>query len=423
MALQTNHAANYANQLLKDLGISVRCWETSDHPAIAWRRSGLDFITGFILPVALASHADGALMALKVLSPNATTLPKMGSQLVGERALLRDIKCEGTATAGGSGRLLLTTDGVIALNLVRDEDWDLMPAWLETGVENWDDIQCFVRDRNPDSLVARGVEMGLAIAKDTLPKRPKHWVSIQHFKKTIPTKKPLVLDLSGLWSGPLCSSLLGLTGARVVKVESPVRPDGMRQGNASFYEIINAGKDCVALDFRAPDDLVQLRALLHEADIVIEGSRPRAFAQLGIQAEEFVGRKPGKIWARLTAYGVEEDRIGFGDDIGVSAGLSQVLMRAHGVPGFVGDAIADPINGLHLAVAIRACLIQGGGSIIDVSMQQTLRYAMGDLAEDLKATTKEWQAISMRDHSPLYSPRHPNGVTKTLGADNTKWLC
>ena len=40
---------------------------------------------------------------------------------------------------------------------------------------------------------------------------------------------PLVVDLSALWAGPLCAHLLGLAGARVVKVESLGRPDGARR--------------------------------------------------------------------------------------------------------------------------------------------------------------------------------------------------
>lgn len=421
--LQTDHAADYANQLLKDLGEAADCSTQSDHPAVAWRRSGLQAVTGLMLPLPLASHADGALMALKAISSNSHALPKIGSQLVGERARLRGITCSRQSTAGGFGRLLKSIDGYFALNLVRGEDWELMPAWLETEVQNWDDIERAVKDQSRDSLVQRGIEMGLAIAKDTLPPKPKKWLAIQPFEKAEALKKPLIVDMSGLWAGPLSSSLLGLLGAQVVKVESPKRPDGMRRGDARFYNIINAGKDCVALDFRAPEDLAKLNRLLQKADVVIQASRPRAFAQLGIYAEEFVERKPGKIWARLTAYGAQQDRIGFGDDIGVSAGLSTVMAQAHGMSAFIGDAIADPINGLHLALAIRACLNQGGGAVLDISMQQTLRYAMGDMPIDVKTAAQDWQEIAAKDNAPLYHMRNPYGISHELGADNAKWLC
>ena len=101
-------------------------------------------------------------------------------------------------------------------------------------------------------------------------------------------KKPLILDLSSLWAGPLGSSLLGMTGARIIKIESPDRPDGMRFGNGQFYNLLNENKDCVSIDFHNEDGLEKLKQLMHQADVIIEASRPRAFMQLGISAKEFV---------------------------------------------------------------------------------------------------------------------------------------
>lgn len=420
-ALLTKHAANYANQLLVDLGEDVRLDKLADHPAIAYKNSGLLQTTGLVLPLPLASHADGALMALKAISPNPQKLPEYGSQLLGERARILNSMREGRLCTSGYGRLMDAVNGRIALNLVRDDDWDLIPAWLEDYVEDWDGIERLVAQKETNHLVERAAEIGLAVAKDELLPRPNRWFSIQPFEKAV-CETPLIVDLSGLWAGPLATSLLSMTGGQVVKIESPTRPDGMRAGHQGFYYLLNAGKDCVALNFRAGEDLKKLKALLHKADIVIEASRPRALQQLGIIGEEFVSRKPGKIWARLTAYGQVENRIGFGDDIGISAGLASVMDKAHGEPCFVGDAIADPINGLHLALAIQASLNQGGGTVIDLTMQDVLRYAMGNMPADFTATAKEWQAISDKDNAPLYELRQPRGVVKDLGADNTVWL-
>jgi len=419
--LQSSHAANYANQLLTDLGEAVRVNEATDHPAIAYRRSGLLQTTGLILPLPLASHADGALMALKAISKNPENLPDYGSQLLGERARLRETIRKGRLCAGGYGRLMDTADGRIALNLVRDDDWDLIPAWLEDYAEGWDGIAAIVRKKETDYLVARAAEIGLAVAKDELPPMPDRWFSVQRFEKAS-CDRPLIVDLSGLWAGPLATSLLRMTGVQVIKLESPTRPDGMRLGHQGFYDLLNAGKDCVALNFRDAEGLEQLKELLHKADIIIEASRPRALRQLGIAAEEFVSRKPGKIWARLTAYGQSENRIGFGDDIGISAGLAAIMERAHDEPCFVGDAIADPVNGLHLALALQVSLNQGGGMVIDLSMCDVLRYAMGDDPHDIKGTTKEWQVIADKDKSELYPLRQLRGVAKALGVDNAAWL-
>jgi len=288
---------------------------------------------------------------------------------------------------------------------------------------SWADIVEIVRLKRTVYLVERAAEIGLAAAEDNLPLRPKNWASIQRFEKALLKTNPLIVDLSGLWAGPLASSLLAMGEARVIKIESPTRPDGMRLGHEGFYALLNGNKDCLALNFRSEYDLAKLKDLIGRADVVIEASRPRALRQLGIVAEDFVARKPGQIWARLTAYGQDENRIGFGDDIGVSAGLATVMDKAHDEPCFVGDAIADPVNGIHLALAIQAMLTQGGGAILDISMKDVLRYAMGDLPENLKETAKEWQDLANKDETALYAMRKPHGVVKPLGADNAAWQC
>lgn len=417
MNLQANHARIYANSLLADLGEAARVSENCDHPALSWRRSGLLKTTGLMIPTPLASAADGVLMALKAISPKASNLPKYGSQIVGERARLRETVREGRFCAGGYGRLLQAEDGFIALNLVRDDDWDLIPAWLEDYAEDWDGIERTVRVKTRGYLAERAAEIGLAVSIDELPKRPKQWFHKRVFTKGKIPKTPLIIDLSGLWAGPLSTSLLSMTSARVIKVEGPNRPDGMRNGHKGFYDLLNAGKNCVALDFKNAEDLTRLKTLLHKADVVIEASRPRALPQLGIIAEEFMAVKTGKIWARLTAYGQDENRIGFGDDIGIAAGLARVMDFAHGEPCFVGDAIADPINGLHLALAIRAALNQGGGVLLDFSMRDVLRYVMGDIPPNLGVIAKEWQHIADQDNAPFYDMRAPYGDVKALGVD------
>ena len=419
--LQTEHTALYANQLLASLGVASQVEGLADHPAISYKRSGLLQTTGLMLPVALASHADGALIAFKSMSENPEALPKYGSQLLGERARLRRTIRKGRLCAGGYGRLLDTRDGRIALNLVREDDWDLVPAWLEDYADDWKVIERITSLKETGYLVERAAEIGLAVAQDNLPPLPETWFSLQRFKRT-KCETPLIVDLSGLWAGPLATSLLGAAGAKVIKVESPTRPDGMRAGHKGFYDLLNAGKDCVALDFRDAQDLNCLKALLHKADVVIEASRPRALRQLDIIAEDFAQNKPGKVWARLTAYGQEQNRIGFGDDIGVSAGLASVMDKAHNEPCFVGDAIADPVNGLHLAVAIQAMLNQGGGAVIDLSMRDVLRYAMGEVPKNLGGITKSWQKLAQDDQAPLYELRQPIGKTKALGSDNAVWL-
>jgi crotonobetainyl-CoA:carnitine CoA-transferase CaiB-like acyl-CoA transferase len=223
------------------------------------------------------------------------------------------------------------------------------------------------------------------------------------------TDRPLVVDLSALWAGPLCAHLLGSAGARVVKVENPGRPDGARLGDRRFYDWLHAGHQAVALDFGSREFVT----LLHRADAVIEASRPRALHQLGIAAEEVVAAT-GATWVSITGYGrddAEPGRVAFGDDAAVAGAL--VAWDHAGEPVFCGDAIADPLTGLQAANAARAAMDDGGGRLLDVAMARVAAHTAA-------------QAGITRGpvDAPVQPPRTPSvaGTASELGADTAALL-
>ncbi len=414
-------ARRYAQHLLDSVGgAPPQPLELPDeHPALAWARSGLMALTGAadgapqMCPAPLTACADGALAALAALAPVGALEGLRGSDLLAERAALMGHTRNGRVAPGGSCRLLDTADGVIALNLARDDDWGLLPAWLEDEVApDWDSVAQAVRQCRAQALVERGRELGLAVADASSPSpwTGEGWgggVRGKRDKTTDPPraqgvdKPPLVVDLSSLWAGPLCSRLLLRCGAQVVKIESQQRPDGARRGSPAFFERLNAGKRSVSLDFASTAGRAELRAWLQRADIVIEGSRPRALRQLGIHAGEFVAANPGLTWISLTGYGrtpQTENAIAYGDDAAVAAGLSYIQYQATGEWMFVGDAIADPLTGLHAALAAWAGWRAGGAGLVSLALRDVVRQCM---AFDLPATPaairerqREWTEIA-----------------------------
>ena len=167
-----------------------------------------------------------------------------------------------------------------------------------------------------------------------------------------------------MWAGPLCGQLLARAGATVVKVESAARPDGARSGPPAFFDWMNGGKLSYVADFNKPS---ALQALLAAADVVIESSRPAALARRGLGPTD-VEPRDGRVWLRITGHGADGERanwVAFGDDAAVSGGL---VGGADDEPVFCGDAIADPLTGLHAAVAVAQSLRSGGGELIEMSM-------------------------------------------------------
>lgn len=422
-------AVRIGEGLLITLGNGCALLECADHPAIAWKRAGLLELSGAadgppkMVPLPLASAADCALMALKALSGKSLSLPQHGALLLGERSRLMGLRRNGASSPTGHCRLLSARDGRLALNLARDDDWGLMDAWLEMPASDWQDISIEIAERSAAEMEARGAALGLAVALDKIPAL-KPWLREKSFKKNEnQSERPLVVDLSSLWAGPLAGNLLHLIEWDVIKVESLQRPDGARGGNAEFYQLLNAGKRCAAFDFTSPEGRAQLKSLIAAADVVIEASRPRALRQLGIEAETLLAGKPGKIWLRLMAYGDDENRIGFGDDIGVLAGLPSVMEQSWGQALMVGDAIADPLSGLYAALAIVAKWRQGGGCLLELSMRDVVRHAMQiDEAADLAEISQSWQAMAKEDNSDLYPMRPAEGKAAALGEHTAEIL-
>ena len=434
----THTASRYGEQLLASLGLSRELTPADEHPALGWARSGVMALTGRadggpqMCPIPLAACADGALAALASLAPHRAFDGLRGSQLLGERAAIAGLQRAGTVSPGGSCHLLAAADGSIALNLARDDDWALLPAWLEQDVTaDWSAVAIAVRARRVAELVERGRLLGLAIAANALPTTaPAGWCVATHdLRQAHPqpvTRKPRVVDLSSLWAGPLCSHLLQRAGADVIKVESSQRPDGARNGPAAFFDLLHAGKRSVAIDATTPNGRRQLRALLLQADIVIEGSRPRALRQLGLVAEELLAERPQLTWLSITGYGRDADNeqaIAYGDDAAVAAGLSYWQQAASGEPLFCGDAIADPLTGLHAALAAWATHRAGGGKLLSVSLCEVLRSCIAfDAPTSLaaaRARAQHWSQV-LRDADvqvALPCARATHGAVPILGAD------
>jgi crotonobetainyl-CoA:carnitine CoA-transferase CaiB-like acyl-CoA transferase len=215
----------------------------------------------------------------------------------------------------------------------------------------------------------------------------------------------LVVDFSALWAGPLCAHLLGSAGARVVKVETPTRPDGARRGNPDFYRLLHAGHRSVVLDPTTPDGRRALTRLVDAADIVIEASRPRALAGFGLSAAAAV--EDGTVWVSITAHGRSSDQVGFGDDIAATSGL--VARDAHGTPLFCGDALADPLTGLVAAELAMTAPTGGSGMLFDVSMSAvvsaTLHGAVTGPSTAARRTAAGWVVDSEDGPRPVALPR------------------
>jgi hypothetical protein len=278
----------------------------------------------------------------------------------------------GLSSPNGACRLFRAADGWMAVNLARTEDHDLIPAWLgcDVGDAPWDAIARGGARHTRATLVESAALLGLPagavgeVVRDG-PEAPR----LRFGEGRSRPGGLRVIDLSALWAGPLCGAILAAMGALVTRVESPHRPDPTRTSTPEFFRRLNDAKRELSLDLTGASGRAQLREAVGAADILITSARPRAFAGLGLDPGQVFAANPGMVWVAVTAYGwsgAAAARVGFGDDTAAAGGL--VGWTADGAPGFLGDALADPITGLAAAVGALRAVEAGGGFLVDVSL-------------------------------------------------------
>jgi alpha-methylacyl-CoA racemase len=175
----------------------------------------------------------------------------------------------------------------------------------------------------------------------------------------------LVVDLSRYLPGPFASRELLELGARVVRLLSPAG-DPMESIAPAWHEALNAGKETVVVDLK--EDREAGRALLYEADVVLESFRPGVVERLGVGPADL---PDSVVYCSLTGFGYgtsHEARAGHDLNYQGWAGL-----LADTAPAMPPTQIADLASGALTAVArIVAALLErertGRGAHIVVSM-------------------------------------------------------
>ena len=194
-----------------------------------------------------------------------------------------------------------------------------------------------------------------------------------------------VVDLTTVLMGPMACRMLGDHGADVIRVESldgdstrnglPARSAGM----SGFSLNIQRNKRSLALDLKSDAGRAAMQRLLASADVLITNMRAAALERLGLDAESLRTQHPQLICCRANGYGSGgpyRDKAAYDDAIQAASGLSNLIGRIAGEPGFVPSVIADKVTGLHVVEAVLAALFHrertGAAQAIEVPMFETM---------------------------------------------------
>ncbi|VIO67562.1 CaiB/BaiF CoA transferase family protein [Bradyrhizobium ivorense] len=220
----------------------------------------------------------------------------------------------------------------------------------------------------------------------------------QNGVNTRPLDGILVVSLEHAIAAPFCTRQFADLGARVIKVERPGRGDFARaydsrvKGQSSHFVWTNRSKESLALDLKDPAQLNALKAIVAQADVLVQNLAPAAASRMGLSFDALYAKHPKLIVCDISGYGNDgpsRDKKAYDLLIQTEAGLLSVTGTSES-PCKAGNSIADIAAGMYAFSSILAALLQrdrtGEGSHIDVSMLEALAewmnypmyYAYGD---------------------------------------------
>ena len=193
-----------------------------------------------------------------------------------------------------------------------------------------------------------------------------------------------VLDLSRVLAGPFCCMVLGDMGADVVKVERVGRGDDVRSvgdkvgGESLYFLMMNRNKRGITLDFRHPEGIALLKALVKKADVLVENFRAGTMEKMGCGYDVLKEINPRLIMASISGFGQDGPYADYAcyDMIAQAmSGLMDLTGEPDRPPVTTGTFVVDYATGLYAALgivgALRAREATGVGEHVDVALLDT----------------------------------------------------
>ena len=195
-----------------------------------------------------------------------------------------------------------------------------------------------------------------------------------------------VVDFTQVMMGPVCTQMLADYGADVLKIERKGSGDISRstfaptQGadNAVFCSL-NRNKRSAALDLRDGEHMSAVKALIAEADVVVNNFRAGVMERMGLGYEDCRALNPRIIYAVGTGFGESGPNAHKGGQDVLAQAMSGVMMRRadESIPiSTYPTALADYSAGMHMVQGILLALLQrertGEGQKISVSLYNSM---------------------------------------------------
>ncbi len=198
-----------------------------------------------------------------------------------------------------------------------------------------------------------------------------------------------IIDLTQMLAGPYGTMMLADHGATVIKVESPegdmtrkggpFRHDDAQKVLGGYFQSVDRNKLSVCLDLKTEIGRAALKALVRDADAIIENFRTGVMDRLGVGFEALRQVNPRLVYGALSGFG--DPRTGNSPysawpafDVVAQAmgGVMAITGPDAHTPTKVGPGIGDIVPGMMLAFGVLSAIHHarrtGEGQFVDVSM-------------------------------------------------------
>jgi len=196
-----------------------------------------------------------------------------------------------------------------------------------------------------------------------------------------------VVDFTHFVAGPLATMTLADFGADVIKIEAPRKGDDFRhyppvdpalEAQGAPFLWSNRNKKSLALDMKSPAGLEVAKALIAEADVLVENFSTGVMERFGLDYATCKALNPKLIYCSISAYGREgpyADRLGFDPIAQAESGFISMNGYSDRQGVRTGSAIMDiatamsATNAMLLALLARAK--DGKGQLVEVALFDT----------------------------------------------------
>ncbi|WP_345953404.1 CaiB/BaiF CoA-transferase family protein [Mucilaginibacter sp. PAMB04168] len=213
-----------------------------------------------------------------------------------------------------------------------------------------------------------------------------------------PLEGLVVLEFSQFMAGPTAGLRLADLGARVIKIERPVKGEAGRQiairnifvnGDSLVFHTINRNKESYAADLKDPEDLERVKKLIAQADVITHNFRPGVMEKIGLDYGAVQAINPKIIYGVVTGYGSKgpwASRPGQDLLIQSLSGLTYLSDTQDAGPVPFGLAVADIMCGAHFVQGILAALIKRHKTQKSVLVEVSLLESVLDLQFEFLTT-------------------------------------